>query len=212
MAKKEERINKIIKLIEFFEKARALRISNPQEFETIWKDVRSIGGSRKDLKAIKKAFDKVITRVKSFEKTKKLVKITSILEIASFCLLAAILIIFITVYLAKLLLPIYFFLGAATAMIILPPMFFIMRWYTERKLRETYSQHSIEFKNIEIRIREIVQKYIFLLSKEIRRSAEDPSKFRFKLCHDDYKGVKIIQKPGAVSPFYMAVVEIESKN
>ena len=42
---------KILKLINFFEEARARRISNPSEFETITKGVR---GSGKDLKAVKR--------------------------------------------------------------------------------------------------------------------------------------------------------------
>jgi len=208
---KEERINRIIKLIEFFEKTRALRVSDPKEFEKAWKEGRSICGSRKRLKATKKDFEKVVKEIKSSGKNKKLVEITFALEIASFSLLALILMISATQFIAGLSLPAYFFQGAATAMIILPCTFFVIRWYTEKKLRKPLSEHSSELENLEKHTKEAVQKLIHTLEKEIERYTAAPNAFQFKLYHNDYDGIKIIRTPGVFSPFYVATVQAKSK-
>lgn len=212
--KRKERLDNILKLIKFFDEARARRISNPSEFETITKGVR---GSRKDLKAVKKDFDKMVSLAESSKKIRKLVRVTSALEITSFCLFVVVLIVSVIYYFTKpsglnQSLLVYFFQGAVIAMIVLPCTFLIMRRYTERKLRMLYDQHSMELKGVERRAREIVQRYIFVLGREIRRYEMNPRKFQFRLYHDDYKGIEILHKPGAFSSFYVAVAKINRES
>lgn len=212
--KRKERLDNILKLIEFFDEARARRISDPSKFETITKGVR---GSRKDLKAVKKDFDKMVSLAESSKKIRRMVRVTSALEITSFFLFVVVLAISVMQYLIELpslnqSLLIYLLQGAVIAMIVLPCTFLIMRRYTERKLRMLYNQHSVELKGAERRAREIVQRYIFVLGREIRRYKVNPEKFQFRLYHDDYKGIEIVHKPGAFSSFYVAVAKINRES
>jgi len=207
----KERINRIIKLIEFFERTRALRVSDPKEFEKAWKEGRGIRGSRKRLKAIKKDYEKIVKEIKSSEKNKKLVKITSTLEVASFSLLALVLIISMMQFTTGLSLPPRLLQGVATAMVMLPSTFFFMRWYTEKKLKKLQGKRSAELENLRNHTKEAAQKLIHILGKEIERYTADPNAFKFKLYHNDYTGIKIIRRPGAFSPFYIVTVKAKSK-
>jgi len=212
LRKRKERLDEIIKVIEFFEKARARKISSPSEYDKVVIGVRD---SEKHLKAVKKYYTKMVNLATSHKKINLMIKITSVLHAVSFFVFTAVIVVSLVILLMYFLvkpltlnyLLFYFFQGIVIAMVILLSIFPVMRGYTEKKLKAFYDQHSTELKSAERRGKEIVQKYIFILGKELKMYKMNPKKFRFKIYHEDYQGIEIIKKPGIFSPSYIAIAK-----
>lgn len=58
------------------------------------------------------------------------------------------------------------------------------------------------------RLKEATQYYINKLAEEIKKYNFNPEKIKIKLHKTDYKGIKILEKPGFLRGHYLAIIDV----
>jgi len=73
------------------------------------------------------------------------------------------------------------------------------------EIEELSKSHSEKFRFLRARLRDIAQNLINRLGKHINDRHEDPDKYRIDLYNTDYKGIKILKRPGTLRKHYTVV-------
>lgn len=102
------------------------------------------------------------------------------------------------VYSPLIILPMF---GMATA-------FLVLRDYVDRKVRRYVDQRAKEGSGRDKHLKETTQHFINKLASQVAQDKEDPARFKFKIFYDDYKGIRIVSRPGIIRRHYVAAVAI----
>ena len=205
----KKQLNKIVDAIILVD---GVRHGRPADIEDFYRKVRGRRVVDGRLRAVKRDVDKIlnVTRSsRSLSNLRAVVKLLNFLLIPCFSLVfAGIIMIWYQqtpTYLRPILLFIfspYFILPIS----ILGIVFLVLRWISKQKLESIYDKVGVRMQEKK-RLKSLVQDYIGLLGKRVKKYNLKPERFKFKLYHNDYKNVRYVGKPGVFSDFYVAVVE-----
>jgi len=90
-------------------------------------------------------------------------------------------------------------------MFALAAMFLVLKQYVGRGLNKYVDERS-RGQSRDRNLKEIAQQCIYELARQISNSGQDPKKFKFRIFHTDYDGIRIESKPGLVRSYYVASV------
>jgi len=82
-------------------------------------------------------------------------------------------------------------------------------YYVRSRIRSMYKVYGSRYKRARARIKWAVQELINCLREQIKRRGVDPEEFKIRMLHADYKGIKVVKKPGYVSEYYRVVPLVE---
>lgn len=209
----KKRLEKIIVLIECSD---SIRKGHLYAQSKLLKELSDLKGYRSELRFVKKDFQKAASIVKSSrqKRLQVIMKFTNIVQLIclQYFMLTAGLSLIIRFQPG-----IFEKLGAARILFTFPVMFLmftlaisflVMQSYVKKKIK-IFTEERANPKRRDRSLKEMTQKFIDLLGKEITQCKEDPKKFRFRIYHKDYEGIQVIKKPGATSDHYVAIVDIK---
>jgi hypothetical protein len=212
----EKRLEKIVVLIECFDSIRKGQLHAQSK---LVKELSSFEGCRAELRYVKKDFQKAATVIKSGKQK----RLNAIIKINNIVQLICLQYFMVTVGLSlmiRLQPGVFEKLGIARVLFTFPVMFLmftlavfflIMQRYVKKKIK-TFTDSRANPQARDRRLKEMTQKFINMLGKELVWCEEDPKKFRFRIYHKDYEGIHIIKRPSATSDHYTAIVSVEERN
>lgn len=84
-------------------------------------------------------------------------------------------------------------------------------YYVRSKIRSMYKVYGSRYKRARARIKWAVQELLNCLREHIKRLGADPEEFKIRMLHVDYKGIKIVKKPGYWSEYYRVIPVVGGK-
>lgn len=94
----------------------------------------------------------------------------------------------------------YGILGAAWCVV-------AVRAFVRDRLKVFYYNHQKEYKKQEERLQKAAQDLIFKMGELLTQKGEPAKKYSFSLYQKDYKGIKILKKPGLLKEYYTVAVK-----
>lgn len=209
--KAEKASNELAYLISYYDGLRSAVISDPKD---VLKKTKSVGVDRAYLKYFSKETQKVLRKMGRSSKVKTMIRVNRVLKFVSVT---------------------YFMIVVALAVswqrnVILPPnlewLWWLLSWpsvillfiiadvsllmlsLTKYELKKLAEESGI--KNEETakgRLKEAVQYHIDKLRANIEKYKLKPEDYKIKLHKTDYKGIKIVKKPGIMRGHYIAIVD-----
>lgn len=206
-----KKLENIVGLIECFDSVRKGHFHAQSKLIKMLSDLKDC---RSELRFVKKDLQKAISIVKSSrqKRFKAIMKFTNIVQLI--CLQYFILTAGLS-FIIRLQPEIFEKLGAARILFTFPVMFLmftlaisflVMQRYVKKKIK-TFNDERAKSKGRDRRLKVMTQKFIDMLGKEITKLEEDPKKFRFRIYHKDYERIQVVKKPGAMSNYYVAIVD-----
>jgi len=203
------RLKKIAQLIDQLDRIRKGHLYPVSTIERGMRDV--IDGS--ELKRIKKEFTMTIGDIRASERMRVIIKVSNTLQwicLEYFTLTLAFIMLRSMNVAAWIIKPLSFLMNPILmlSMMILGVTFYVLHELVKRKLKGLTLNRSARRKGREGQMKEIVQKYVSILRREIISKKLKPHKFRFRLMYGDYEGIRVTSRPGVLSEFYIAEVSI----
>lgn len=212
-----KRLSSIASLIRYYDFLRNEVVVDP---EKVLKKTKEIGEGRKYWKHFTKETRKIIRRIRKSVRIRRIVRISRILEFVT-------IIYFMLVAIAALiwrqeinLPPELWFISSNSPLLTWPSIILLfiiadvtlfMLTLTRYEIKK-YSKEGVkEDRLAKQRLKEAVQYYIDKLAGEIRKYNFEPEKIKIKLHKTDYKGIKIVEKPGFLRGYYLAIIDLEKK-
>jgi len=186
--------------------------------EKVLKKSKEIGEGKKHWKHFAKETRKVVARIKKTAKIGKIVKISRALESITLIYFMLVIIAALAWQLKIDLPPELWFISSNSPLLTLPSIILLfviaditlfMLTLTRYEIKKYIREGVKEDKLAKQRLKEIAQYYIDKLAEEIKRYNFEPEKVKIKLRTTDYKGIKIVEKPGFLRGYYLAIVDTE---
>lgn len=213
----KKRLSTIASLASYYDFLRSNVVVDP---EKVLKKTKEIGEGRKYWKHFTKETRRVVARIRRSARVKKLIKISRALEFVT-------LVYFILVVIAAVawqqkidLPPEFWFISSNSPLLTWPSIILLfiiadvtlfILTLTRYEIKKQGGEGIKEDKLAKQRLKEAAQYYINKLAEEIKRYNFEPEKFKIKLHKTDYKGIKIVEKPGFLRGYYLAIVDLETK-
>lgn len=213
----KKRLSTIASLASYYDFLRSNVVVDP---EKVLKKTKEIGEGRKYWKHFTKETRRVVARIRRSARVKKLIKISRALEFVT-------LVYFILVVIAAVawqqkidLPPEFWFISSNSPLLTWPSIILLfiiadvtlfILTLTKYEIKKQGGEGIKEDKLAKQRLKEAAQYYINKLAEEIKRYHFEPEKFKIKLHKTDYKGIKIVEKPGFLRGYYLAIVDLETK-
>lgn len=208
----KKRLKRIAILIECFD---SMRKGHLYAQDKLTRELKKLGGFGEELKYVKKDFKKAEVTVKFMEgkKFRRLIRITD--AIGMICLQYIIIsMIFALIWRSQAnafeQFRVFFSLPVMFSISALMIFYVITKRHLDKKIKTiTYKRSLIRGRNK--RLKEITQKFINILHRELLRSKEDPKKFPFRIYNIDYENIKIMHKPGFLRNHYVVIASINER-
>jgi len=212
-----KRLDTIASLASYYDFLRSNVVIDP---EKVLKKTKEIGEGRKYWKHFTKETRRVVAKIRKSGRIKNLIKVSRILEFIT-------LVYFMLVVMAALawqlkidLPPELWFISSNSPLLTWPSIILLfviaditlfMLTLTRYEIKKQSGEGIKEDKLAKQRLKEAAQYYINKLAEEIKRYNFDPEKFKIKLRKTDYKGIKVVEKPGFLRGYYLAIVDLKNK-
>ena len=82
----------------------------------------------------------------------------------------------------------------------------VLRWYSLNRVLDFYESNRSRFSGASRRLGEVAQDLIDHLREAVRRGAVRPSKVRLHLFNTDYRGIRVLRRPGVLRECYLCEV------
>lgn len=79
------------------------------------------------------------------------------------------------------------------------------------RIKEYFDEHQTKYKFIRQYLRNVVQRLIFSMAHYMKVDKKDPEKYPLSLYNDDYRGIKIIKKPGLFRSKHKVIVRLDNE-
>lgn len=205
--KRKDDSKALVTLISYLDGYRDFRFQDVKRVDKLVKDIRLVGIS-KDWKHVRRDVDVILKIIRS-SKIRRYARIFSISQILALGALGAITGAFLAAWqfnVTWLLDPIIQYPALITlAVVIIPNFFFISRWYVKERIRGLREEKKGKFKRKLARVKGVTQGLIWRLGELVKRSRDDPKRYRLVLYHGDYQGIEITGKPSILSGKYKAI-------
>ena len=84
-----------------------------------------------------------------------------------------------------------------------------VRWYIRDKIMRIYAEHRDEYKKNQLRIREYIQELIDTMKKDLKKTEENPKKYKMVLYYADYKNMKVVKSPNWWRYYYVGMIDTD---
>lgn len=208
MAKKKS--DNLISLISYYDGLRSNIVVNP---EKVLKKTKAIGEGKKYWKHFSKETQKVMRRIGRSHRVKVMVRANRILQFISIVYFMIVVVAALLYQMGPLPKTFYWLLSfpSLISLFIIVDISLLILSLTRYEIKKYTGESVKEEKIVKQRLKEAAQYYIDKLKESIERHELKPKDYEIKLHRTDYKGIKIVKKPGILRGHYLAIVNIKNK-
>jgi hypothetical protein len=206
MAKKIS--DNLISLVGYYDGLRSDIVVDPKK---VLKKTKAIGETKKYLKHFSKETQKVLRRIGRSRRVKVMVRVNRILQFISIVYFM-IVVVAAVLFQREALPPEFQWLLSFASLIslfIVVDISLLILSLTRYEIKKHAGEGVKEEKLVKQRLKEAVQYYIDKLKENIEKHELEPEDYEMKLHRTDYKGIKIVKKPGILRRHYLAIVNIK---
>ena len=91
------------------------------------------------------------------------------------------------------------------SMIILANVVLYADYYIRSKIKGMYKVYGERYRRARARIKQAVQELLLCLAEEMKKHGVKPDEFKIRMLHVDYKGIKVVRRPGYWSEYYRVI-------
>lgn len=213
--KKAKKVSKdLTSLISYYDGLRSAIISNPKE---VLKKTKAVGMNQVHWKYFSKETQKVIRKMGRSRRVKIMVRVNKVLQFISkvyFMIVIAIALL----WQRKIELPptlqwlnLLITWPSIILLFVVVSVSLLMLSLTKYELKKLAEEGVKNEEAVKRRLKEAVQCHIEKLGENIEKYELKPEDYKMKLHRRDYKGIKIVEKPGILRGYYLAIVDTSVK-
>lgn len=203
MSERIKRIKAIVRMIEALDSCRIGRTSEYIRFERELKNTK-ISGLPVKPKTLRKVISEINEMPRKDPKYSTVVKLNKLSSILSLCGLVISVVSMLLVMVLRIDSMLYYVTLASLLMIFYAS--YMIRWYSDERVIKIYSERVDELMAKGEPIKKVIEFLLDEIRREARRGKIDLNIIQIHLHLPDYKGVKILKKPGKLRTRYVVTL------